>query len=131
MFSPTPCSSYLLHLEWPHPCSNMPGPGSSFKGRSCYGLSRVLCGINSRICAQARYCDLFLDPLDSLILPAYCACADNGGACRNKISHRYRLFIIRGKNAGTRSLAGQGCARGSAPSIPGLLQKSLPGCCVQ
>ena len=65
---------------------------------ACQGDFR---GINSRIRALARCCDLFHVPLDRHILPAYIGRADTGGACKIRNSCRYRTLILRGKAAGT------------------------------
>ena len=65
---------------------------------ACQGDFR---GINSRIRALARCCDLFHVPLDRHILPAYIGRADTGGACKIRNFCRYRTFILRGKAAGT------------------------------
>jgi hypothetical protein len=91
-----------------------------------YACQWAFGGINSRIRALARCCDLFHDPLDSHILPASIGRADNGGACQSGIHTAIGLPVYAGRPPELILLKSEGYARGSAPSIPGLLQKSQP-----
>ena len=89
-----------------------------------YDCQGAFGGINSRIRALARCCDLFHDPLDSHILPASIGRADNGGACQPGNHTAIGLPVYAGRPPELILLKSEGYARGSAPSIPGLLQKS-------